>query len=76
MRKTQVEVTFFESLTFTVDLAIADADPDVGADESIDDWSLVEVEGSKEPKVLEFFTNLLGNPDFQDDWLETCWDEV
>lgn len=76
MRKTQVEVTFFESLTFTVDLSLADADPDVGADESIDDWTILEVEGSEEPKVLEFFTNLLGSPDFQDDWLETCWEEV
>ena len=76
MRKEQVEVIFFGDLHFTVDLSIAEADPDVGADEGIDEWTLVEVQDSKEPKVLEFFTKLLDAPDFNDDWLDACWSEI
>ncbi len=76
MRKEQIDVIFFGDLHFTVDLSIADADPDAGMDEAIEDWVLVEAEGSKEPKVLEFFTGILDGPDFSTDWLDACWNEV
>lgn len=57
-KKRTIEVVFFEDLTFTVEVAIAPAEPDVGIMSCyIDEWEIKQVDQCKDKSVLEFFTN-------------------
>lgn len=71
VKKYEIEIVFFEDLTFTVELSIAPAEPDVGIMSAyIDDWEIKQVDQCKDKAVLEFFTKKV-----QEKQNISSWDE-
>ena len=78
MREQEIEVVFFEELTFCVRVGIAPAEPDVGImSPSLEEWQITSVEGTTSPAVCEFFHILIENDKkFLSRWLDTLHEEL